>query len=339
MTSLIVSLTCALLGVLAASSMLPAQSHAVRRRVLLAGLVLLFCLPLVRWVIGSADLGLNLNLPAQEAESGSTASVSARAGSGWMTLVAACWLAGAVAMLVRLARRWSGMSTLVRESHDPVGSQAQMVHRALSGVRSRGFIPSVRVSSRVATACVALWKWRPVILLPEQAMGWRASTLRAVLRHEQEHARRGDIWWRLAGEAALALWWWHPLAHAVLRRWTEACEHVCDEAVLKSGVRPQTYARSLLALAGGAVPTSTPAMAFVGRSPSRLRKRVASILSDHDVGAVSSSWLACFTIGILAVIVVLATTVHLKKENTSRQALLQTEAQLRLDANPFPADE
>jgi ABC-type amino acid transport system permease subunit len=80
-------------------------------------------------------------------------------------------------------------------------------------------------------------------------------------------------------------------------------------------------------------------MAFVGRSPSRLRKRVASILSDHGVGAVSPSWLAGFTIGILAVIVVLATTVHLKKENTSRQTLLQTEAQLRLDANPFPADE
>jgi beta-lactamase regulating signal transducer with metallopeptidase domain len=154
-----------------------------------------------------------------------------------------------------------------------------------------------------------------------------------------EHARRGDLWWRLAGEIALALWWWHPLAHVVLRWWTEVCEQVCDDAVLNSGVRPETYARSLLTLAGGGVlPTPAPAMAFLGRSPSRLRRRVASILGHGGEGSANPSWVACVAIGVLAIIVVFAATVRLQREDAEHRTQLQTEAELRLDANPFPAD-
>ncbi len=336
MLSLLLSMTCALLGVLAAASMLPAQSHALRRRVLLAGLVLLVCLPVTRWMIAISDLGLNVDLvPQASVPVDSTAS----SGLSWTTCAVVCWLAGAMVMLLRLGVRWHGMESLTRESKDSSEGQSLMLHRALAGICRDAPLPTVRISSKVATACVALWKWKPVVLLPEQALAWRVSTLRAVLRHEQEHARRGDIWWRLAGELALALWWWHPLAHAVLRRWSEACEHVCDDAVLRSGVRPQTYARSLLALAAAAaLPTPASAMAFIGRSPSRLRKRVASILSHHGSGAVSNSWLACFTIGLLTIILVLAVAVQLKHEDTMRQAMLQSEAKLRLDANPFPGN-
>ncbi|HSI64740.1 MAG TPA: hypothetical protein VLE43_16545, partial [Candidatus Saccharimonadia bacterium] len=187
MAALLFSITCALLGVLAAASLLPTQSHALRRRVLLAGLVLLVCLPVTRWLVGLADLGLNVDLAPQE--SAPTVTVSGPgSGFSWVTCAIVCWLAGAMVMLLRLGRRWRGMGSLARESKDSSEEQSLMLHRALAGIRRDAPFPSVRISSKVATACVALWKWKPVVLLPEQALAWRVSTLRAVLRHEQEHA-------------------------------------------------------------------------------------------------------------------------------------------------------
>jgi beta-lactamase regulating signal transducer with metallopeptidase domain len=335
MTSLLLSLTIALLGVLAVASLVPAQAHGMRRRVLLLGLVVLIGLPMIRWLASSADFAVDLHIDSQEV----AAADSQPSAFDWMTIVLACWLLGTFAMILRLFSRWRGMQALVRASEDATDALSQSRHRLFAGIHGGLAPPQARVSTHVATACVALWKWKPVILLPEQALAWRPSTLRAVLRHEMEHARRGDLWWRLAGEIALALWWWHPLAHVVVRRWTEACEQVCDDAVLKSGVRPETYARSLLALAGGAViPTPVPAMAFLGRSPSRLRRRVASILSHHREGSANPSWVACMAIGVLALILVFAATIRVQRGDTVRRAELQTEAQIRLDANPFPAD-
>jgi beta-lactamase regulating signal transducer with metallopeptidase domain len=338
MMSLLLSLTCALLGVLAVAGLLPSQAHAMRRRVLLVGMVVLICLPALRWLASSTDVAVRVDIESSEVEEVAVA-VSQTPMDSWFTLVMPCWTLGTCLMLLRLFIRWRGMQALVRVSEDAGSSLPLPMQRLFSGRRSHILQPQVRISAGVATACVALWKWRPVILLPEQAIAWRASTLRAVLRHELEHAKRGDLWWRLAGEFALALWWWHPLAHVVVRRWTEACEQVCDDAVLKSGVRPESYARSLLALAGGSViPTAAPAMAFLGRSPSRLRRRVASILSHHGEGSANFSWVACVAIGILAVILVFAATVHVQREDAARHAELQTEAQVRLEANPFPAD-
>lgn len=341
MLSLLLSMTIALLGVLAVAGFLPVQAHALRRRVLLVGLMILIGLPLVRWLASSANLAFDLHVDSQEVP----VAVSRAPAVGWTTVVGLFWLLGTGGMLLRLFVRRHGMQALVHDSEDAAESLPQPLHRVFAGMGGGTVQPQVRVSSRVATACVALWKCRPVILLPEQALAWRASTLRAVLWHEMEHARRGDLWWRLVGEIALALWWWHPLAHVVLRRWAEACEQVCDDAVLKSGVRPETYVRSLLTLAGGDVmptPTPTPAMAFLGRSPSRLRRRVASILCHGGAGAGSGSanpsWVACVAIGILALVVVFATTMHLQREDAAHRVQLQTEAQVRLEANPFPAD-
>ncbi|RBP39154.1 beta-lactamase regulating signal transducer with metallopeptidase domain [Roseimicrobium gellanilyticum] len=331
MTSLLLSLTCALLGVLAAACLLPAQAHALRRRVLLVGLLILMALPLLRWFASIAGLAIDLQWNAGQVPAGGEEGPAV----GGMRVIAGCWLLGTAAMLLRLFVRWRSMLALAGDSEDASESLPQSMHRIFAGMGQ----PQVRVSPHVVTACVALWKWKPVVLLPGQAAGWRTSTLRAVLRHELEHARRGDLWWRLAGEVALALWWWHPLAHVVLRRWSEACEQLCDDAVLKSGVRPESYARSLLTLAGGGVaPTPAPAMSFLGRSPSRLRRRVASILSHHGTGHASPSWVACVAIGVLALVLGFAATVHLQREDAAHREQLQTEAQLRLDANPFPAD-
>jgi beta-lactamase regulating signal transducer with metallopeptidase domain len=334
MTALLLPATLVLLCALLTAWLLPGAAHVLRRRVLLLGMVTLAVMPGARWLVDASGVSFAINLaPASGPEQAPTAS------PGVVAWLAVLWALGSTVLMVRMARRWQGMSALVRASLPLSDEHARLMDRAWPS-RTKGARPVIRLSSQIATPCVALASWRPVILLPTDAFRWPVRTLRAVLRHELEHARRGDVWWRLAGEVMRAVWWWHPLVHVLLRRWMEACEQVCDEAVLRSGIRPQSYARSLLALASAAVRDSSPAhaMAFTGRPPSRLRKRVASILSHPASGSASPSWLAWCAIATLTFVLVLAATLRFQHEKAESQSPLHTEAELRLTANPFPGD-
>ncbi len=345
MTTLLLSVTAALTVAWLIAWLPPARAHGLRRRLLLAGLVVPVALPLARWLLEAMHLTVDvevLSTGAGESNPGSAAGGGIHA----LALVGVAWALGTLLYLTRMVVQWTRLSRVVRQAQPLTGEQRRVVQRLLT--QGRESLPEIRVSGLVGTACVALQGLRPVILLPEEAASWGPRTLRAVLSHECEHLRRGDAWWRLAGEAIAALWWWHPLVHAVLRRWTEACELVCDEAVLRSGVRPRSYARALLALASAGSLRPVPGMAFIGRPASRLRRRVASILSDS--GAVSKSWLTWAAVTLLVLALLLAATLRfhgtdgdgtplgMKTSQETEAAVLQSEAKLRLEANPFPAD-
>ena len=333
MMTILIPVTVVLAATLLVAWFLPATAHVLRRRILLAGMILVVVLPLLRWALETVGLSLELPVDGPVAE-GATGDGGVVTGAWLGTL----WLCGSVVVLLRMMRRWAGMSALVRDSQ-PLSGEHDRVLQRLVGASQDVVRPEIRSCAKVATACVALHGWRPVVLLPVDAMRWPGRTLRAVLRHELEHARRGDVRWRLMGELAQAVWWWHPLVAVLLRRWTEACEHVCDEAVLRSGVRPQSYARSLLALASStSAPSPAHAMAFTGRSPSRLRKRVASILQEHAPGSASPTLLGWCAMAALVVVIVMAATVRFSRQEAEAQSRLRSEAETRLMANPFPGD-
>jgi beta-lactamase regulating signal transducer with metallopeptidase domain len=134
----------------------------------------------------------------------------------------------------------------------------------------------------LAPECAGPMTWgvlRPVILLPDDALGWEASKLEAALRHELAHVRRKDSMIQALALLACALYWPNPLvwraAHA-LRREAEAA---ADDTVLASGMRPSDYAGLLLDLAShwGEPRRSDLEMAMA--SPPILSERVQSILS------------------------------------------------------------
>ncbi|MCE9517957.1 MAG: M56 family metallopeptidase, partial [Verrucomicrobia bacterium] len=160
-----------------------------------------------------------------------------------------------------------------------------------------------------------------------------------VLRHEQEHLRRGDVWWMLLVQLVRAVWWFHPLVHRLASRFLQECEHVCDEAVVRSGVAPELYARTMLELADAPGRSVTPT-AFLGVSPSRLRLRVAAILRELESGRVQFKTLGWISLTMLAVLAAVFTMLHFDGESSSSaKTSIETEAKLRLRANPFPGNE
>jgi beta-lactamase regulating signal transducer with metallopeptidase domain len=104
------------------------------------------------------------------------------------------------------------------------------------------------VSSRCVSPVTVGWL-RPVILLPANWREWPAAKLRAVLRHEAEHARWRDP---LAQWLALfnrAVFWFHPLAWWLERRLNRLAEEACDDAVLAGGSDARDYADYLIEFA------------------------------------------------------------------------------------------
>lgn len=332
------TVTLCLLLVWGAAGLAPAGAHGLRRKLFLLGMVLPLLLPAVRGLLDYA--GMMWVAPLQLPDASSPSAMAGATGdSRTAHALMLVWGAGTALFLARSVWQMRMLHRLVRGSR-PLSGETHRVVTKLLASRGRG-CTEVRLTPHAGTAFVCLRGWRAVILLPEEAVGWDLRVLRAVLTHELEHVKRGDAWWRLAGSLVTALWWWHPLVHLTLRQWTEACEHLCDDAVLRSGVRPQRYAQTLLRLAmRPATPADPlPAMALVGRPGTRLRRRVASILSFTAGGHASSSWLTWSAVTVVALLLLLAALIRFEKTPSGDASSLREEAALRLEANPFPADQ
>ena len=118
-----------------------------------------------------------------------------------------------------------------------------------------------------------LGRW---ILLPRAAISWRPERLRAVMLHEEAHVARHDTLIALIGDAACAVYWFHPLAWLVARRARLERERACDDRVLAAGVAPADYATAMLDVARTMSRRSMAVMAMAERS--QLEQRIRAIL-------------------------------------------------------------
>lgn len=133
--------------------------------------------------------------------------------------------------------------------------------------------------------------WRPVVVLPMDALDWSDADLRRALVHETEHVKRRDWAVHLLARAACALFWFHPLAWMAYRQLCLEAERACDDAVLEHADGPD-YAAQLVQLARR-LSASSPPPALSMATRSDLSARVTAILdgrqargrADHKVVA------------------------------------------------------
>jgi len=173
--------------------------------------------------------------------------------------------------------------------------------RAAASIAARAgaMMPRLRFSNRIDTP-MAGGLTRPTIYLPASAARWPAERRDIVLAHELAHLARRDPLRHIAARAAVALYWFHPLAWVAAADASIAREQACDEAVLALGTRPSSYAQVLLDFAESqASPLrSLAALPIVERS--LLEHRLMAILA-HDSGVSRPRPLiAAFTIAMVA---------------------------------------
>jgi beta-lactamase regulating signal transducer with metallopeptidase domain len=164
--------------------------------------------------------------------------------------LAACYLLFLLSRVAVLYRAWQRTQSLRRSALSlEVPSRLAAVAercRAAFGLRRL----DVRCSFQ-ASVPVALGAREPLIILPASLFdAATAETLASVVGHEAAHVARRDFALNLAYELLLLPVSFHPLARMIKRQIDRTRELACDELVAGRVVASDTYARSLLRVAG-----------------------------------------------------------------------------------------
>ena len=155
---------------------------------------------------------------------------------------------------VQLFRAWARTQAARRgaspiESPDRIQAIVASCQRAI-GVTRVGF-----VSSALLRAPATIGIRRPLVILPDALVrDAGAEALTAAIGHELVHVRRRDYLLNLIYEIIFLPLSFHPAAALMRRRITQTRELRCDELVAELLLHPEVYARSLVQLAGSAMP-------------------------------------------------------------------------------------
>lgn len=235
-------------------------------------------------------------------------------------IVGACWLAASLALgvarlrgIARDGAPWLDVRPLVQEL------------TALADLRR----PVHVVLHEQIQAPMTCGVFRPVIVMPRDAVTWCDDDVRRALVHELEHVRRADWATQLAARAICAVYWFHPLAWATQRSLCLEAERACDDAVLAHGAS-EDYAEQLVTLAsrlrrGRAL----PALAMANRSD--LAVRVHALLDAGQRRGRVGTWTTA-----TAMVVALVGVATLSSVRTVRAATTVNRGASTPAATPAP---
>jgi len=207
-----------------------------------------------------------------------------RAGSSAAgSVLALLWASGLATLLLRLAFGLAGAVRLTAEGRPLAdASWRALLARFVDFVSLRR---GVRLKGHPEVLVPLTWGWRrPVVLLPDGADAWTDDERSSALYHELAHVKRADFLVMLLVRASLALFWWNPLCWIVYRELLKEQEIACDELVLRAGIRPSTYAATLLAFRRSAGFRWNPSAALLGLfGRSSFQERLAAILKQKMI--------------------------------------------------------
>src|SRR5262245_5323333 len=219
---------------------------------------------------------------ASEAVSLPTAPPPAPVRIPWLPVSLALWAAGTLLVAARLA---VGLERVRRMHHEaePL-ADAEWNHEASALARQLEVRRAVEpFESRRVPVAITSGLLRPFLLLCRQARLWTIERRRVVLLHELAHVKRADWMWLLLAEAAVAFYWWHPLAWVLARQVRRDGEKACDDLVLRAGTKPSVYAGHLLGIFRSLTSAAHPvAPAVASARPSHFEGRLRSILDPKN---------------------------------------------------------
>jgi TonB family protein len=286
---MVIKTTILLAAAYCASRALRNRSAAVRHAVWTAALAAALALPFwpsfaPTWQPPVADLPV---LAATTVVAAEARTASEAAPLPWLAILYAIGAAVAVARFAAGAWRVSSWIRRGSVANLPAG-------------------PGIRVVTSPAAPMPMAWGiLRRTILLPTSALSWPEPQLRAVLLHEATHHRRRDLLTQAIAQAACCVWWFHPLAWLALARQRQEREIACDDAVLRSGIRPHEYASSLVEVVRSVAGTranwsGAPAMAEASGLETRVRAVLDPAVDRRPVTRRSAAVVALIAAALLA---------------------------------------
>lgn len=191
------------------------------------------------------------------------------------------WSVGLIILLSRILIGLCGALRLTRQGQKISGpSWRQLLDlflKAISIKRKISLFSHKNVNTPLTWGVI-----KPVVILPIESKDWTHDQRSSALFHELSHIKRGDFLVKILARCSLALYWFNPLSWFAFRIMNKEQEKACDELVLKTGVKPSTYAVNLLSIKKSGQfhwsPT-TAALGAVGKS--QLNERLIAILKKQ----------------------------------------------------------
>ncbi len=198
----------------------------------------------------------------------------------WKNTLLITWLAGFIVLLSRLGLGLFGAFRLTRSARvlgDPPWKV--LLERFLAAIHLKR---KICLKSHGEIAIPLTWGLvRPVILIPADHENWTEDQRSSALLHELSHVKRADFLVMLLVRLSLALFWLNPLSWFAFRMLKSEQEKACDELVLKTGIKPSTYAANLLLFKRATIFSWNPSVALLGiLSRSQLNERLVAILKQ-----------------------------------------------------------
>jgi beta-lactamase regulating signal transducer with metallopeptidase domain len=187
-------------------------------------------------------------------------------GINWaLALFIGVWGLGFSALVVRRFVQWQEIKAVVRSAKTiEVGA------------------PIPVLSARTMHEPGVVGILRPSLLLPESlAARLDSRQLQAILEHELCHVRRRDNLTTVLHMLVEAVFWFHPLVWWIGARLVHERERACDEAVLRSGHEPQSYAEGILEVCRHYV--ASKLICVSGVSGADLQTRLEAIMKNDDI--------------------------------------------------------
>jgi bla regulator protein blaR1 len=145
--------------------------------------------------------------------------------------------------------------------------------------------------------------FRPVLLLPQDlGENLDPDQFGAVLAHERCHIDARDHLTSAVHLVVCTLFWFHPAVWYIGRCLIEERERACDEAVLRGGKRPETYAQSILNVCRHY--REFPLDCAPAVTGADLKRRIREIMSGHRAFGLTrtrKALLAAATVAAIAV--------------------------------------
>ena len=211
----------------------------------------------------------------------------------------ALWTMGTALFLLRLLIGFCGLAGWMRTARTAPETWLQLGE----SFRQRlGLKYPIRILlSEHISEPLALWWWRPVILLPA---AWLAEAppdvLESVLAHELVHLRRWDLWINFYQRLSETVLFYHPGVWWLSRRIRLERELCCDAAAVALVGKPVRYARALEFVARQRLEQVRPLLAAgMGGTEMTLLGRIQRVLGIESPRRFSGGWslgLACAAI-------------------------------------------
>ena len=191
------------------------------------------------------------------------------------------WVAGIVAMLVRMVKSRIRLNTLKRSSLPLQNMKVRKLYnQCLDEMHIRKEIPVCSTTFLKSPVIVGIFK--PCIYLPIHLISdYNATDMRYMLLHELQHYKHKDALVNYLMNLAGVLYWFNPFVWHALREMRSDREVACDTSVLKmlGEDEYEDYGNTLINLAEKVSLAPFPFAAGISGNAKQMRKRIMNIAS------------------------------------------------------------